>query len=76
MRRFSTAEARLSTGEPPAKAGAAAHRSCLTYGDVPGSRAAIFVRPGRALEPHTFGITLISVEIEIDPNPGLVVFTP
>ena len=73
MRRLSTAEPRLSTGEPPAKAGAAAHRSCLTYGDVPGSRAAIFVRPGRAL---AFGITLISVEIEIDPNPGLVVFTP
>ena len=28
MRRLS--EAGLSTGEPPAKAGAAAHRSCLT----------------------------------------------
>ena len=56
MRRLSTAGARLSTGEAPAKAGAAAHRSCFTYGgDVPGSRAATLVGPGRAPEPHTFG---------------------
>ena len=70
VRRLSTAEARLSTGEPPAKAGAAAHRSCLTYGDVPGSRAATFVGPGHAPEADAFGITLILLEAGRDPNPG------
>ena len=71
MRRLSTAGARLSTGEAPAKAGAAAHRSCFTYGgDVPGSRAATLVGSGRAPEPHTFGKLLILVEVGKDSNSG------